>query len=81
MIIHLTTDINHLIKLSFNTPKFIRGLDPLSVKRCDTSTMSGGRSRWMVEKEEGGELTGVGGREDRVVKRVATASTRLAACA
>jgi hypothetical protein len=66
MLIHLTTDINHLIKLSFNTPKSTRGLDALSVKRCDTSTADGGRSRWVVEKEEGGELTPVGGGEDRV---------------
>jgi hypothetical protein len=31
MCIHLTHDINHLIKLSFNTPKSTRGLDALSV--------------------------------------------------
>jgi hypothetical protein len=31
MLIHLTNDISHLIKLSFNTPKFTRGLDPLSI--------------------------------------------------
>jgi hypothetical protein len=30
MLIHLTHDIRHLIKLSFNTPKSTRGLDTLS---------------------------------------------------
>jgi hypothetical protein len=30
MLIHLTTNISHLIKLSFNTPKSTRGLDALS---------------------------------------------------
>jgi hypothetical protein len=31
MFIHLTHDISHLIKLSFNTPKSTRGLDALSI--------------------------------------------------
>jgi hypothetical protein len=31
LLIHLTNDISHLIKLSFNTPKPTRGLDALSV--------------------------------------------------
>jgi hypothetical protein len=30
LLIHLTNDISHLIKLSFNIPKFSRGLDALS---------------------------------------------------
>jgi hypothetical protein len=30
MLIHLTNDISHLIKLSFNTTKSTRGLDALS---------------------------------------------------
>jgi hypothetical protein len=30
MLIHLTNDISHLIKLSFNTLKSTRGLDALS---------------------------------------------------
>jgi hypothetical protein len=30
MLIYLTHDIRHLIKLSFNTPKSTRGLDALS---------------------------------------------------
>jgi hypothetical protein len=30
LLIHLTNDISHLIKLSFNTPKSTRGLDALS---------------------------------------------------
>jgi hypothetical protein len=30
MLIHLTHDIRHLIKLSFNTQKSTRGLDALS---------------------------------------------------
>jgi hypothetical protein len=38
MLIHLTHDISHLIKLSFNTPKSTRGLDALSgvvFERCE----------------------------------------------
>jgi hypothetical protein len=31
MLIHLTHDIRHLIKLSFNTPKSTMGLDALSI--------------------------------------------------
>jgi hypothetical protein len=31
MLIHLTNDISHLIKLSFNTPKSTRDLDALLV--------------------------------------------------
>jgi hypothetical protein len=31
MLIHLTRDISHLIKLLLNTPKSTRGLDALSV--------------------------------------------------
>jgi hypothetical protein len=33
MLIHLTYDISHLVKLSFNTPKSTRGLDALSLPR------------------------------------------------
>jgi hypothetical protein len=33
MFIHLTNDISHLIKLSFNTPKSNRGLDALSTRQ------------------------------------------------
>jgi hypothetical protein len=31
MLIHLTHDISHLIKLLFYTPKFTKGLDALSI--------------------------------------------------
>jgi hypothetical protein len=40
MLIHLTNDISHLIKLSFNTPKFTRGLDALSVSQSIGATPS-----------------------------------------
>jgi hypothetical protein len=37
---HLIHDITHLIKLSFNTPKFTGGLDALSVLRKDKNELS-----------------------------------------
>jgi hypothetical protein len=39
MLIHLTNDISHLIKLSFNTPKSTRGLDALSPLLEDSMAM------------------------------------------
>jgi hypothetical protein len=39
MFIHLTNDISHLIKLSFNTPKFTRGLDALLIPHQNVATV------------------------------------------
>jgi hypothetical protein len=55
MRIHLTNDISHLIKLSFNTPKSTRGLDTLlglqeNRGRGELHRAEAGGRRWAGDK-------------------------------